>query len=140
MRVNGLTKGFFILIVFIVTLAFFDVLSPYYSAILWAAILAVIFNPVKKQDPYPPRRAQWPRGADDHRHYLSYRFYAAGYHSLLAGLRAQPGVQQLQHNDTQFPTVVASLFAHLPAGPEASSPIITLIARSRSSSSSLMPL
>ena len=41
MRVNGLTKGFFILIVFIVTLAFFDVLSPYYSAILWAAILAV---------------------------------------------------------------------------------------------------
>lgn len=47
MRVNGLTKGFFILIVFIVTLAFFDVLSPYYSAILWAAILAVIFNPVK---------------------------------------------------------------------------------------------
>ncbi len=47
---------------------------------------------------------------------------------------------KLQHNDTQFPTVVASLFAHLPAGPEASSPIITLIARSRSSSSSLMPL
>lgn len=42
MRVNGLTKGFFILIVFIVTTAFFDVLSPYYSAILWAAILAVI--------------------------------------------------------------------------------------------------
>jgi hypothetical protein len=28
MRVNGLTKGFFILIVLIVTLAFFDVLSP----------------------------------------------------------------------------------------------------------------
>ena len=25
--------------------AFFDVLSPYYSAILWAAILAVIFHP-----------------------------------------------------------------------------------------------
>jgi predicted PurR-regulated permease PerM len=49
MRVNGLTKGFFILIVFIVTLAFFDVLSPYYSAILWAAILAVIFNPVKNK-------------------------------------------------------------------------------------------
>ena len=44
MRVNGLTKGFFILIVFIVTLAFFDVLSPYYSTIIWAAILAVIFS------------------------------------------------------------------------------------------------
>ena len=49
MRVNGLTKGFFILIVLIVTLAFFDVLSPYYSAILWAAILAVIFHPVKNK-------------------------------------------------------------------------------------------
>ena len=28
---------------------FFDVLSPYYSAILWAAILAVIFHPVKNK-------------------------------------------------------------------------------------------
>ena len=34
MRVKGLTKGFFILILLIVTLAFFDVLSPHYSAIL----------------------------------------------------------------------------------------------------------
>ena len=47
MRFNGLTKGFFILILLIVTWAFFDVLSPYFSAILWAAILAVIFYPVK---------------------------------------------------------------------------------------------
>ncbi|HAZ3452134.1 TPA: AI-2E family transporter, partial [Raoultella ornithinolytica] len=46
MRVNGLTKGFFILILLMVSLAFFNVLSPYYSAILWAAILSVIFNPV----------------------------------------------------------------------------------------------
>lgn len=93
MRVNGLTKGFFILIVFIVTLAFFDVLSPYYSAILWAAILAVIFNPVKNKI----------RTRLGERNGLaalmtiviiSYRFYAAGYHSLLAGLRAQSGVQQ----------------------------------------------
>jgi predicted PurR-regulated permease PerM len=45
---------------------------------------------------------------------------------------------KLQHNDTQFPTVVASLFAHLPAGPEVSLPSTTLIARSRSSSSSPM--
>ena len=49
MRVNGLTKGFFILILLMVSLAFFNVLSPYYSAILWAAILSVIFNPVKNK-------------------------------------------------------------------------------------------
>jgi predicted PurR-regulated permease PerM len=49
MRFNGLTKGFFIFILALVTWAFFDVLSPYFSAILWAAILTVIFNPVKNK-------------------------------------------------------------------------------------------
>ena len=49
MRFNGLTKGFFIFILALVTWAFFDVLSPYFSAILWAAILTVIFNPVKNR-------------------------------------------------------------------------------------------
>ena len=34
MRFNGLTKGFFIFILALVTWAFFDVLSPYFSAIL----------------------------------------------------------------------------------------------------------
>lgn len=90
MRVNGLTKGFFILIVFIVTLAFFDVLSPYYSAILWAAILAVIFNPVKNKI----RTRLGERNGLAALMTIVIRFYAAGYHSLLAGLRAQSGVQQ----------------------------------------------
>lgn len=49
MRFNGLTKGFFIFILALVTWAFFDVLSPYFSAILWAAILTTIFNPVKNR-------------------------------------------------------------------------------------------
>lgn len=49
MRFKGLTKGFFIFILLIVTAAFFNVLSPYYSAILWAAILAVIFHPLKSR-------------------------------------------------------------------------------------------
>ncbi len=44
-----LPKDFSSLIVFIVTLAFFDVLSPYYSAILWAAIPRGDFNPVKNK-------------------------------------------------------------------------------------------
>lgn len=45
MKIKGLTTGFFILILAIVTLAFFTILAPYYSAILWAVILAVIFRP-----------------------------------------------------------------------------------------------
>ncbi|NIF23470.1 AI-2E family transporter [Candidatus Pantoea multigeneris] len=49
MRFKGLTKGFFILILLLVSIAFFDVLTPYYSAILWAAILAVIFHPLKSK-------------------------------------------------------------------------------------------
>lgn len=47
MKFKGLSKGFFILLLALVTWAFFDVLSPYFSAILWAAILAVIFYPLK---------------------------------------------------------------------------------------------
>ena len=49
MKLKGLTKGFFILILIIVTLAFFNILGPYFSALLWAAILAVIFHPVKNR-------------------------------------------------------------------------------------------
>jgi len=47
MRFKGLNIGFFILILAIATLGFFEVLSPYFSPILWAAILAVIFHPLK---------------------------------------------------------------------------------------------
>lgn len=94
MRVNGLTKGFFILIVFIVTLAFFDVLSPYYSAILWAAILAVIFNPVKNKI----------RTRLGERNGLAALmtvviiclivFTPLGDYSVVTGLRAESGIQQ----------------------------------------------
>ena len=34
------------------------------------------------------------RGADDHRHYLPYRVYAAGDYPVVTGLRAERGVQQ----------------------------------------------
>lgn len=42
---------------------------------------------------------------------------------------------KLQHNDTQFPTVVASLFAHLPEWAGASFLSIISIARNRFSAS-----
>ncbi|MDF7681148.1 AI-2E family transporter [Enterobacteriaceae bacterium ESL0689] len=114
MRVNGITKGFFILILLAVSLAFFAILAPYYSAILWATILAVIFNPIKNK--------------------LRLRFgNRNGLASLvtvimicllvftplaviLSSLAYELNMvySRLQHNDTQFPAVVASLFAHLP--------------------------
>jgi predicted PurR-regulated permease PerM len=85
MRVNGLTKGFFILILLMVSLAFFNVLSPYYSAILWAAILSVIFNPVKNK-----LRARLGESAMagiviDRRDYLPDCLHPAGDHHFIAG-------------------------------------------------------
>lgn len=47
MMIKGIGKGFFILILAVTTLGFFHILGPYFSAILWAAILAVIFHPLK---------------------------------------------------------------------------------------------
>ncbi len=114
MRVNGLTKGFFILIVFIVTLAFFDVLSPYYSAILWAAILAVIFNPVKNK--IRTRLGERSSLAALLTIVIICLIVFTPLAIILSSLAYELNVvySKLQHNDTQFPTVVASLFAHLP--------------------------
>ena len=109
MRVNGLTKGFFILIVLIVTLAFFDVLSPYYSAILWAAILAV---KNKLRDRLGERNGLAA--------FLTIVIICLIVFTPLAIILSSLAFElnvvytKLQHNDTQFPTVVASLFAHLP--------------------------
>ena len=114
MRVNGLTKGFFILIVFIVTLAFFDVLSPYYSAILWAAILAVIFNPVKNK--IRTRLGERNGLAALMTIVIICLIVFTPLAIILSSLAYELNLvySKLQHNDTQFPTVVASLFAHLP--------------------------
>ena len=114
MRVNGLTKGFFILIVFIVTLAFFDVLSPYYSAILWAAILAVIFNPVKNK--IRTRLGERNGLAALLTIVIICLIVFTPLAIILSSLAYELNVvySKLQHNDTQFPAVVASLFAHLP--------------------------
>lgn len=105
MRVNGLTKGFFILIVFIVTLAFFDVLSPYYSAILWAAILAVIFNPVKNK--IRTRLGERNGLAALMTIVIICLIVFTPLAIILSSLAYELNVvySKLQHNDTQFPTV-----------------------------------
>ena len=114
MRFNGLTKGFFIFILALVTWAFFDILSPYFSAILWAAILTVIFNPVKNRL----------RAALGDRNGLA-SLLTIGIICLivfiplmviLSSLAIELNVvyTKLQENNTQFPEVVASIFNHLP--------------------------
>lgn len=47
MKVKGMNEGFFVLLLVISTIAFILVLKAYYSAILWAAILALLFYPIK---------------------------------------------------------------------------------------------
>ncbi|EGT4255334.1 AI-2E family transporter [Citrobacter amalonaticus] len=114
MRFNGLNKGFFLFLLAMVTWAFFDVLSPYFSAILWAAILTVIFYPVKNKL----------RSALGERNGVA-SLLTLGIICLivfiplmliLSSLAVELNVvyNKLQHNDAQFPEVVASLFAHLP--------------------------
>jgi len=114
MRFKGLTKGFFILILVIVSLAFFDILAPYFSAVFWASILAVIFHPVKNKV----------RSLLGERNGLA-SLLTLGIICLivftpliviLSSLAIELNVvyTKLQHTDSQFPEVVASLFTHLP--------------------------
>lgn len=111
---NGLNKGFFLFLLAMVTWAFFDVLSPYFSAILWAAILTVIFYPVKNRL----------RSALGERNGVA-SLLTLGIICLivfiplmliLSSLAVELNVvyTKLQNNDAQFPEVVASLFAHMP--------------------------
>ncbi|MDT0174659.1 AI-2E family transporter [Enterobacter sp. BRE11] len=114
MRVKGLNIGFFIVILAIVTAAFFDVLAPYFSPILWAAILAVIFAPLKI----------WLRHKMGDRNGLAslvtlliiclivFTPLAIIASSLVVEVNAV--YLKLQSNSAQFPTVFADLLHHLP--------------------------
>ncbi|MEZ3499866.1 AI-2E family transporter [Pantoea sp. KPR_PJ] len=114
MRVKGLNIGFFIVILAIVTVAFFDVLAPYFSPILWAAILAVIFAPLKT----------WLRRKMGDRNGLAslitllviclivFTPLAIIASSLVVEINTV--YLKLQSNSAQFPTVFADLLQHLP--------------------------
>lgn len=114
MRFKGLTKGFFILILFVVTLAFFDILTPYFSAILWAAILAVIFQPLKNKlrDKMAGRNGV----ASLITVLIICLIVFTPLAIILSSLAFEINVvyRKLQENNTQFPAVIASLLAHLP--------------------------
>ena len=114
MRFKGLNIGFFILILAIATFAFFEVLSPYFSPILWAAILAVIFHPLKS----------YLRGRLGERNGLAalltllciclivFTPLAIIASSLVVETNAV--YHKLQTNSAQFPAVFADLLQHLP--------------------------
>lgn len=114
MRVKGLNIGFFIVILAIVTIAFFDVLAPYFSAILWAAILAVIFAPLKSL----LRRKMGDRNGLAS--FVTLLIICLIVFTPLAIITSSLVVEintvytKLQTNSAQFPTVFASLLQHLP--------------------------
>lgn len=114
MRVKGLNISFFIVILAIVTIAFFDVLAPYFSAILWAAILAVIFAPLKSL----LRRKMGDRNGLAS--FVTLLIICLIVFTPLAIITSSLVVEintvytKLQTNSAQFPTVFASLLQHLP--------------------------
>ncbi len=114
MQIKGLTKFFFILIVVIVSLAFFNILAPWYSAILWAAILAVIFHPLKNK--LRARMGERNGLASLLTVVIICLIVFTPLALILSSLAFEINLvySKLQHNDTQFPVVVANLINHLP--------------------------
>jgi predicted PurR-regulated permease PerM len=119
--------------VLIVTVAFFDVLSPYYSAILWAAILAVIFHPVKNK--LRDRIGERNGLAAFLTIVIICLIVFTPLALILSSLAFELNVvySKLQHNDTQFPAVVACLLTC--RNGQASFQSIILIARNTFSGS-----
>ncbi|MDE1188437.1 MAG: AI-2E family transporter [Pantoea sp.] len=114
MQVKGLNIGFFIVILAIVTVAFFDVLAPYFSAILWAAILAVIFHPLKSL------LRQKLGDRNGLASLITLLIICLIVFTPLAIVTSSLVVEintvynKLQNNSSQFPAVFADLFQHLP--------------------------
>ncbi len=114
MRLNGIAKGFFILIVFMVTAAFLDVLQPYYSSVLWAAILAVIFHPLKI------KIRQMLGDRNGIASLLTVTVICLIVFTPLGAIASSLAMEfnaiygKLQNNNTQLPVILADIMQHLP--------------------------
>lgn len=114
MVVKGFSKGFFIAILLIVTLAFFDVLRPYYSSVLWAIILAVIFNPLKN------RLKQFVGDRNGLVSLLTVLIICLIVFTPLAIITSSLAIEfnavytKLQANDSQLPAMLTDTIHHLP--------------------------
>ncbi|WP_338464398.1 AI-2E family transporter [Franconibacter daqui] len=112
---RGFSKFFFLLILAVVTLAFMTILRPYASAILWAAILAVIFYKTK----------EWIRRATGGRNNLAslltllliclivFTPLAIIFSSLATEFNVV--YRNLQEDNTSMSVVFADVIRHLPA-------------------------
>ncbi|WP_323664771.1 AI-2E family transporter [Pectobacterium carotovorum] len=114
MNIKGLTKGFFILILFIVTLAFFDILAPYYSAILWAAVLAIIFHPLKSKIRQKLNDRNGVASLLTVLIIFLLVFIPLGVIVSSLVVEINGVYTRLQDSNTQFPVVLAELIQHLP--------------------------
>jgi len=114
MKIQGISKGFFILILFAVSFAFFDVLQPYYSAVLWAAILAIIFHPMKS------KFRKWLGDRNGIASLLTLAVICLIVFTPLATVASSLAIEfnviynKLQHNNTQLPAILAQTMQHLP--------------------------
>ncbi|WP_158782765.1 AI-2E family transporter [Pantoea sp. BAV 3049] len=114
MRFKGLSKGFFILILFIVTVAFLDILGPYYSSVLWATILAVIFHPMKT------KLKQLIKDRNGLASFLTILVICLIVITPLLIVASSMAMEfnavydRLQNNNTQLPTILAQVMQHLP--------------------------
>lgn len=114
MNIKGLTKGFFILILFIVTLAFFDILAPYYSAILWAAVLVIIFHPLKSKIRQKLNDRNGVASLLTVLIIFLLVFIPLGVIVSSLVVEINGVYTRLQDSNTQFPVVLAELIQHLP--------------------------
>ncbi len=114
MVVKGISKGFFLTILVIVTLAFFDVLRPYYSSVLWAIILAVIFNPLKN------RLKLYVGDRNGLVSLITVLIICLIVFTPLAIIISSLAIEfnavyvKLQGNETQLPVILADVIHHLP--------------------------
>ncbi|GKW04621.1 AI-2E family transporter [Pectobacterium carotovorum subsp. carotovorum] len=113
-NIKGLTKGFFILILFVATLAFFDILAPYYSAILWAAVLAVIFHPLKSKIRQKLNDRNGVASLLTVLIIFLIVFIPLGIIVSSLVVEINGVYTRLQDSNTQFPVVLAELLQHLP--------------------------
>lgn len=114
MMIKGFGAGFFIFILAITTLGFFHILGPYFSAILWAVILAVIFHPLKIRIRKQLRERNGLASLLTLIVICLIVFIPLAIVASSLVVECNALYQRLQTNQTELATVVSSVINHLP--------------------------
>ncbi|NCF07786.1 MULTISPECIES: AI-2E family transporter [Kosakonia] len=105
---------FFIILLLLVSVAFFGLIQPYYSAIIWAIILALIFYPLRMQ------LSVWLRGRNGIASLITVLLICVivfiPMMMVLSSLAVEINslYQRLQNNATDLPQLLSNGIAHLP--------------------------